>query len=238
MTRTRKADLVGARMLSPSVRSLHSGWPTPGPSATSRASTSTSSSPRAGPLVPAGPTPSRRRRTHAPDVFEMAVTRVEGGPRTSEALHRSPPASVVEVEGVRGTFVRTKTTAPSVAVRRRRHRDSPRFAPCSPKRSCGRRGPRSSFSSGAGRPQTCSGETSWPAGSAPAALPTPRHPVRPPPGVGRAHRLRPAHAGTLAEPARAAGLRCGLSAMVDDVVARLGRDEGMPRAALRYETYD
>jgi hypothetical protein len=31
---------------------------------------------------------------------------------------------------------------------------------------------------------------------------------------------------------------CGLSAMVEDVVTLLGREAGMPREALRYETYD
>jgi hypothetical protein len=31
---------------------------------------------------------------------------------------------------------------------------------------------------------------------------------------------------------------CGLSAMVDDVVALLEREGRLPRAALHYETYD
>jgi ferredoxin-NADP reductase len=40
-----------------------------------------------------------------PDRFEIAVTRVEGGP-TSEALHALSPGAVVELEGPSGTFVR------------------------------------------------------------------------------------------------------------------------------------
>jgi ferredoxin-NADP reductase len=40
-----------------------------------------------------------------PDRFEIAVTRVEGGP-TSEALHALPIGGVVELEGPSGTFVR------------------------------------------------------------------------------------------------------------------------------------
>jgi ferredoxin-NADP reductase len=40
-----------------------------------------------------------------PDRFEIAVTRVEGGP-TSQALHELPRGGVVELEGPSGTFVR------------------------------------------------------------------------------------------------------------------------------------
>ncbi len=40
-----------------------------------------------------------------PDRFQLAVTRVEGGP-TSNALHTIEPGALIEIEGPEGTFVR------------------------------------------------------------------------------------------------------------------------------------
>src|SRR6516165_3794873 len=106
MAGRRKAELLAARLLSPSVRSLvfrtvdgsavgHvSGQyldlivPTPGGLAYKR-SYSIASAPDA----------------EHPDRFEIAVTRVEGGP-TSGALHALPVGAVVELEGPTGSFVR------------------------------------------------------------------------------------------------------------------------------------
>jgi ferredoxin-NADP reductase len=116
MARRRKAELLGARLLSPSVRSLvlrvldgsalgHAPGqyvdlivPTPGGIAYKR-SYSIASAPDA----------------EHPDRFEIAVTRVEGGP-TSGALHALAPGALVELEGPTGVFVRRPQEAAHPAL--------------------------------------------------------------------------------------------------------------------------
>ena len=213
-----------------------------GRSVTSPASTSTSIVPTARGL------PFRRSYSIAsapdaahPDVFEVAVTRVEGGP-TSEALHALPPGGVVEIEGVRGTFVRTDDdrSRPSLFVAA--------GTGLAPIRAMLRRGgeaaggaARSCCSSAAARPPTCSGETSF-AGWERACARFRLHVTlsRPPPEWAGLTGYVQRHAGALgrALPGPQAYV-CGLSAMVDDVVARLGRDERLarePRSATRPTT--
>ncbi len=240
MTRPRKADLVDARMLSPSVRSLRFRMADAGPvghvagqyldlivptarGLSFRRSYSIASAPDA---------------SH-PDVFEVAVTRVEGGP-TSEALHALAPGGVVEVEGVRGTFVRTDDdrSRPSLFVAA-----GTGLAPIRAmlavvvKRP---EGPPLVLLFGCRTPA----DVLWGdelAGWERACERFRLHVTlsRPPPEWAGLTGYVQRHAGTLGRALLGPqAYVCGLSAMVDDVVARLARDEGLPRAALRYETYD
>jgi ferredoxin-NADP reductase len=106
MARRRKAEVLEARPLSPSVRSL-----------TFRVVDGSAVGHVAGQyvdlIVPtARGLPYKRSYSVAsapdaahPDRFEIAVTRVEGGP-TSQALHALPVGAVVELEGPTGSFVR------------------------------------------------------------------------------------------------------------------------------------
>ena len=106
MAKRRKAELVDARGLSPSVRSLL--FRTADGSAIGHAAGQYVDIivPTAGGL--------RYKRSYSiasapdrahPSLFEVAVTRVEGGP-TSEALHALSLGAVVEIEGPEGSFVR------------------------------------------------------------------------------------------------------------------------------------
>jgi ferredoxin-NADP reductase len=106
MARRRKAELLAGRLLSPSVRSLD--FRTADGSAVGHVAGQYLDL-----IVPTpGGLPYKRSYSiaSAPDTaradrFEIAVTRVEGGP-TSEALHALPAGSVVEIEGPSGAFVR------------------------------------------------------------------------------------------------------------------------------------
>jgi ferredoxin-NADP reductase len=109
MAKRRKAQLIDARMLSGSVRSL-----------TFRTSDGSAVGHLAGQyfdiLVPTGRgLPFKRAYSIAsppapgdPARFDIAVTRVEGGP-TSEALHALLPGQTVEIDGPQGAFVRRAT---------------------------------------------------------------------------------------------------------------------------------
>jgi ferredoxin-NADP reductase len=174
-----------------------------------------------------------------PGDFEVAVTRVDGGP-TSEALHELGPGGVVEVEGLRGTFVRTGED-----------RDRPALFVAA---GTGLAPIRAMLAEEVKRPEGpplvllfgcrtpadvlwADELTGWQRTCARFRLHVTLS--RPSPGwaglTGHVQR----HAGALVRALPGArAYVCGLSAMVDDVVARLERDEGMPRAALRYETYD
>jgi ferredoxin-NADP reductase len=108
MQRKRKAELVSARMLSPSVRSLIfrtadglAVGHVPGQYLDLVVPTSHGFPFRRAYSIASAPDAAR------PDTFEIAVTRVEGGP-TSEALHTAAPGLTIEIDGPHGTFVRRK----------------------------------------------------------------------------------------------------------------------------------
>ena len=173
------------------------------------------------------------------DEFEIAVTRVEGGP-TSEALHALSPGAVVEVEGPRGTFVRTDEDrarpalfvaagtglAPIRAMLTEdiRHAEGPPLVLL-----FGCRTPRDILWGDELR--------AWQRACARFAL----HVT-----LSRAHDGWTGLAGYVQRHACALarllpGVRvyiCGLSAMVDDVTISLEREGGVRRDALRYEIYD
>jgi ferredoxin-NADP reductase len=174
-----------------------------------------------------------------PDVFEIAVTRVEGGP-TSEALHGLSEGGVVEVEGPRGAFVRTGDDREHPAlfvaagtglapIRAMLTEDVSRSD-----------GPPLVLLFGCRTPadvlwgdELLGWERSCKRFRLHVTL------SRAPPGWAGLAGYVQLHAGSLGRALPGArAYVCGLSAMVDDVVARLERDERMPRAALRYETYD
>jgi CDP-4-dehydro-6-deoxyglucose reductase len=116
MTRRRKAEVLDARRLSPSVRSLT--FATRDGSAVGHVAgqfvdlivpTARGLPYKRSYSVASAPDPAH------PDRFEIAVTRVEGGP-TSQALHELPPGGVVELEGPSGTFVRRPSDRPHPAL--------------------------------------------------------------------------------------------------------------------------
>jgi len=174
-----------------------------------------------------------------PDRFELAVTLVEGGP-TSEALHVLVPGGVVEIEGVRGTFVRTSDDRARPAlfvaagtglapIRAMLTEDVRRHD-----------GPPLVLLFGCRTPADvlwADEMTGWERACERFRLHVTLS--RPAPGWTGLSGYVQLHAGALSRALPGAcAYVCGLSAMVDDVVARLERDEGMPRAALRYEIYD
>ncbi len=174
-----------------------------------------------------------------PDVFEIAVTRVEGGP-TSEALHRIAPGEVVEVEGPRGAFVRTQADRAHPALFVAAGTGLAPIRAMLAEDVLRADGPPLVLLFGCRTPA----DVLWGDELAAWERACRRFRLhvtlsRPPPGwVGLSGHVQRS-AGTLARSLPGAqAYVCGLSAMVDDVVGRLERDEGMPRAALRYETYD
>jgi ferredoxin-NADP reductase len=174
-----------------------------------------------------------------PDVFEIAVTRVEGGP-TSEALHELSFGDVIEVHGVKGTFVRTDDdrSRPSLFVAA-----GTGLAPLRAMLTEDVRrgdGPPLVLLFGCRTPA----DLLWADELAAWTRACKRFEMhvtlsRPPPRWDGLTGYVQRHAGRLARALPGACVYvCGLSAMVDDVVAGLQRDEGMPPSALRYETYD
>lgn len=174
-----------------------------------------------------------------PDVFEIAVTRVEGGP-TSEALHGLARGEVIEVENVQGTFVRTDEERSRPALYVAAGTGLAPFRAMLTEDVRRADGPPLVLLFGCRTP----GDVLWGdelAGWTRTCKRLEMHVTlsRPPPGWDGLTGYVQRHAGRLvrALPGACAYV-CGLSAMVDDVVARLERDDGMPRSALRYETYD
>ncbi len=173
-----------------------------------------------------------------PDVFEVAVTRVEEGP-TSEALHALALGGAIEVEAVRGTFVRTDDDlahpalfvaagtglAPirAMLTEEVRRPDGPPLVllfGCRTPADVLWGGEIAAWQSICGRFR------------AHVTL------SRPPPEWDGLAGYVQRHALALAT--ALPGVRayvCGLSDMVDDVIALLERG-GLPRDVLRYETYD
>ena len=175
----------------------------------------------------------------SPDVFEIAVTRVEGGP-TSEALHELKPGDVIEVGGVQGTFVRTDDdrSRPSLFVAAGTGLAPIRAMLTEDVRRAD--GPPLVLLFGCRTP----GDLLWSDELDAWKRTCKRFELhvtlsRPPPGWDGLTGYVQRHAAGLARALPGAcAYVCGLAAMVDDVVARLERDEGMPRSALHYETYD
>jgi ferredoxin-NADP reductase len=253
MARRRKAELIEARALSPSVRSL-----------LFRTADGSTVGHLAGQyldlLVPtARGLPFRRSYSIAsppdpaqPDRFEIAVTRVEGGP-TSEALHTLAPGQRVEMEGPRGTFVRASE-----------HRAHPGLFIAT---GTGLAPLRAMLAQEIGA-ETESADLGPPASVAPARPLVLLFGCRSPADLLWADELRAwqrsctrfrlhvtlsrappewtglvgyvqrhAHAIARSLPGAHAYV-CGLSAMVGDVVALLERDGGLPHEAVHYEVYD
>ena len=171
--------------------------------------------------------------------FEIAVTRVEGGP-TSEALHVLAPGAVVELEGPTGTFVRSAperanpalfvATGTGLAPIRAILTEETRVAS----------GPPLVLLFGCRTPH----DVLWRDELHAWQKDCPRFAVhvtlsRAPPEwrglVGYVQR----HAHDLASSLPLAhAYVCGLSAMVDDVAKLLLETAGMPRDAVHYEVYD
>lgn len=236
----RTAELVETRTLSPSVRSL-----------TFRVTDAAPLGHVAGQYVDLiVPTrvgiPFRRSYSIAsapealePDVFEIAVTRVREGP-TSEALHSAAIGTVVELEGPRGTFVRRVEDRDEAALFVATGTGLAPIRAMLSEEVQEPDGPPLVLLFGCRTPaEVLWGEEldQW----ARACRRFDLHVTlsRPPAEwAGRRGRVQ-AHirelAGRLSDPR---AYVCGLSAMVDDVVARLARECGLPHGAIRYETYD
>lgn len=174
-----------------------------------------------------------------PDVFEIAVTLVEGGP-TSEALHELNLGELIEVAGVKGAFVRNDAdrSRPSLFVAAGTGLAPIRAMLTEDVRRTD--GPPLVLLFGCRTPgDLLWGDelTAWTRTCERFALHVTLS--RPPPRWDGLTGYVQRHAGRLARAFPGACVYvCGLSAMVDDVVAGLQRDEGMSASALRYETYD
>jgi ferredoxin-NADP reductase len=174
-----------------------------------------------------------------PGEFEIAVTRVDGGP-TSEALHALQPGAAVEVEGPHGTFVRRAedrahpalfvAAGTGLAPIRAMLREEVERA----------EGPPLVLLFGCRTPH----DILWGDELQDWRLSCPRFALHV--SLSRAQDewtgltgYVQRHAGALAR--SLPGVRvyiCGLGAMVDEVASSLLRDAGMTREALRYEIYD
>jgi ferredoxin-NADP reductase len=236
MPRRRKAELVAASMLSPSVRGL-----------VFRTADGSAVGNRPGQyvdvIVPvAGGIPQRRAYSIASaalDTFEIAVTRVEGGP-ASEALHALPLGGRVEVEGPEGNFLRHEgdRAAPALFVATGTGLAPIRAMLAEETRAT--QGPPLVLLFGCRTP----GDFLWGDELRAWERTCPRLRVevtfsRPPPDwAGRSGHVQRHVLALAAELAGAHAYVCGLSAMVDDVVKLLGERGGIPREALHYEVYD
>jgi NAD(P)H-flavin reductase len=238
--RRRHAELIETRMLSRSVRSLvfrtcdrsplgHA----PGQYVVLFVPTAKGLPFRRPYSIASPPDPER------PDVFEIAVTRVDGGP-TSDALHALPLGGRVEVDGPEGSFVRRTddrahpalfvATGSGLAPLRAMIADDLRST----------EGPPLVLLFGCRTPE----DILWAEELAQWERDRPRFAFhvtlsRPPPEWrGKTGYVQRYVCELLEAIPGARAYVCGLSAMVDDVVQRLGRDCAMPRELVRYETYD
>ncbi|HLK38582.1 MAG TPA: FAD-dependent oxidoreductase [Polyangiaceae bacterium] len=240
MERRRKVKLERAWLLSPSVRSLVLRTLDGGPidyeagqyidvivptarGLAFRRSYSIASAPDAG----------------RPGEIEIAVTRVPGGP-TSEALHALSAGAFLEIEGPRGAFLRRAADRERPAL----------FVAAGTGLAPIRAMLAKEVSAAHGAPlvllfgcrtldDVLWGEDLAAWGRSCARLAVHVTLSRPPPlwdglaGYVQLHAVRLARSlpGCIA-------YVCGLTAMVDAVVATLGRDAGLPSDAIRFETYD
>ncbi len=173
------------------------------------------------------------------DDFEIAVTRVDGGP-TSEALHALPVGGRIEVDAPRGTFVRTDDdrTRPALFIAAGTGLAPIRAMLIEDVRRLD--GPPLVLLFGCRTPR----DILWGDELREWQRTCPRFALHV--SLSRAHDewtglagYVQLHACALARSLPGARVYiCGLSAMVDEVVSLLGRDAGVPRDALRYEIYD
>jgi ferredoxin-NADP reductase len=174
-----------------------------------------------------------------PSRFEIAVTRVEGGP-TSQALHAMAPGAVVELEGPTGAFVRRAADRqhPALFVAAGTGLAPLRAMLAEEVRAL--EGPPLVLLFGCRTP----GDVLWGEEIAGWQRDCPRLRVhttlsRAPPEwrglVGYVQR----HARELAVSLPGArAYVCGLNAMVEDVVRLLREEANMPRDAVNFEVYD
>jgi ferredoxin-NADP reductase len=173
-----------------------------------------------------------------PDQFEIAVTRVEGGP-TSTALHGLAPGAAAEIEGPKGTFVRSAedrthpalfvATGTGLAPIRAMLTDETKRVDGPPLVLLfGCRTTEDRLWSG----ELCAMERACPRFSYHVTL------SRPPPGwPGRSGYVQEHVRDLASHLSDTRAYVCGLSAMVDDVVEMLA-DGGRARDRVRYELYD
>jgi ferredoxin-NADP reductase len=240
MTQRRKAELVTARMLSPSVRSLILRT-------LDRSAVGHIAGQYLDVIVPtACGLPFKRSysiasspRALASDMFEIAVTRVAGGP-TSEALHAMLPGQVVEIEGPAGTFVRREAERAHSAL----------FVATGTGLAPIRAMVAEEVSAAEGPPLVLlfgcrtlddvlwGGELdAWRRDCARFALHVTLSRA-PPDWAGLAGYVQ-RHAGGFARALPGVNAYvCGVSAMVDEVVRLLDREAHLPREALHWEPYD
>jgi ferredoxin-NADP reductase len=240
MARRRKAALEAARMLSPSVRSLEfvTSDATPLGHVAGQYVDLIVPTQRGLPFKRSYSIASAPDSAH-PGRFEIAVTRVQGGP-TSEALHVLAPGALVEIEGPAGTFVRraAERARPALFVA-----TGTGLAPL-----------RAMLAEEIGTPVgppllllfgcRTPADVLWSDELHAWVRECPRFRLhttlsRAPPEwrglVGYVQRH--AHELAVSFPGVHAYV-CGLSAMVDDVVALLEKDAGLPHEAVHYEVYD
>jgi NAD(P)H-flavin reductase len=175
-------------------------------------------------------------------VFEIAVTRVEGGP-TSEALHGLGTGALVEVEGPEGTLVRRdeERSHPALFVAAGTGL-APLRAMLAEELRAGRPPPAAPLGLlfGCRTPQDILwGDElrGWERACSQFRLHVTLS--RPPPDwTGLSGYVQRHVCGIAASVPDVRVYVCGLSAMVEEVVKVLERDAGLPREALRYETYD
>jgi ferredoxin-NADP reductase len=240
MARRRKAELVQARMLSPSVRSLvlRTADGSPVGHAAGQYLDVIVPTARGLPFKRSYSIASAPDAGHA-DRFEIAVTRVQGGP-TSEALHALEQGSVVEVEGPEGQFVRrpAERASPALFVATGTGLAPIRAMLAEEVRSP--EGPPLVLLFGCRAPH----DFLWADEIAQWRRACPRLAVHatlsraPPEWRGLAGYVQKHACGLMASLPGAHAYVCGLSAMVDDVVKLLEKDVGVPRASLHYEVYD
>ena len=175
----------------------------------------------------------------ARDRFEIAVTRVEGGP-TSEALHTLAPGARVEVDGPEGTFLRRREDQAHPALFIATGTGLAPFRAMLAQEVPESEGPPLVLLFGCRTPHDVLwGEEllAWEQGCPRFRLHVTLS--RPPPewaglsGYVQRHSLALAAARTELHV-----YVCGVSAMVDEVVQLLEHDAALPRSAIHYETYD
>jgi ferredoxin-NADP reductase len=240
VARTRKAILVDSRALSPSVRGLRF--------VTSDGAPVGHIAGQYLDLVVATPGGLPFRRSYsiasAPDVehpeaFELAVTRVDGGP-TSQALHDLALGGAVEIEGPRGTFVRRDEDRARAGLFVAAGTGLAPIRAMLTEEVRRTNGPPLVLLFGCRTPadvlwadELTAWESAYPRFRLHVTLS--RAPVAWAGLVGYVQRHAPGLVRALPD---VRAYVCGLSAMVEDVTAALERDASVPRDALRYETYD
>lgn len=173
-----------------------------------------------------------------PGAFEVAVTLVAGGP-TSQALHDLPLGGLVELEGPRGTFVRTEGDRAHPALFVAAGTGLAPIRAMLTEEVTRAEGPPLELLFGCRTPD----DILWADELRDWQRRCPRFRLhvtlsRPLPDWAGLSGYVQRHAVGLARTPGLHAYVCGLSAMVDEVVGLLEREARVPRANLRYETYD